>query len=640
MRHLRRHLDHGRGPAQFTTLAWLLTGVLACSTPINPAPENDTHTSRGDVDAPQNAADDAELASGSTDDNNVSAEQGPGECTRDSDCEATDIPQCQVAVCDLSSATCVVSNAAQGAPCDDADPCTVETQCDQGVCSAGTPAPPACAELECGDDGCGNVCGACDPGVTCESGACIPPEAPESPFSCDTVSFEGCCTGDGTLVWCEDNAIQQVACSATPSCGWSDEDAYYNCNVDAEVPEPSGALPYLCPGETCATSCEARECGFACGESCGICADGSQCQEGSCVTCSCDGLECGENACGETCGTCAEGSVCSANLVCEPCTCEGLSCGLNACGESCGSCGEGLACLDGSCVDDPCEGVSFEGCCDGETLQYCEDNSLKTLDCSSSPSCGWNAQSGYYDCGGDGAAEPTGAAPILCPNVCYPTCAESNACGDDGCGGSCGECGDGQACGDQGACVDADPCDVLECGPGVCDASSGTATCQCPAGFEGAQCETNTDECAEAPCQNGGTCIDGDAAFTCQCEGTLHTGPTCEQAIFSCDPAWAGCTPEDFALNDHTSESAPVLINTQGESAPYAPTCVSVSVGQSVTIEASSTHPFESVCGEDEALDASNNATEPVTITLTAPGYYNFKCKNHPAMLGNIQVLP
>lgn len=34
---------------------------------------------------------------------------------------------------------------------------------------------------------------------------------------------------------------------------------------------------------------------------------------------------------------------------------------------------------------------------------------------------------------------------------------------------------------------------------------------------EGINCETNIDDCVTGPCQNGGTCIDEVAKYTCQC---------------------------------------------------------------------------------------------------------------------------
>ena len=43
------------------------------------------------------------------------------------------------------------------------------------------------------------------------------------------------------------------------------------------------------------------------------------------------------------------------------------------------------------------------------------------------------------------------------------------------------------------------------------------ATCACLMGFEGADCEVNVDECASAPCVNGGACVDVVAGYVCNC---------------------------------------------------------------------------------------------------------------------------
>ena len=45
----------------------------------------------------------------------------------------------------------------------------------------------------------------------------------------------------------------------------------------------------------------------------------------------------------------------------------------------------------------------------------------------------------------DGGAKDGGGKPGTC------SC-EGKACGDDGCGGSCGDCPDGLACNDEGDC--------------------------------------------------------------------------------------------------------------------------------------------------------------------------------------------
>ena len=64
-----------------------------------------------------------------------------------------------------------------------------------------------------------------------------------------------------------------------------------------------------------------------------------------------------------------------------------------------------------------------------------------------------------------------------------------------------------------------DPCAAVACGHGRCvlppvDAAEGAAaTCRCDAGYSGAACADDINECASDPCFNGGVCRDSSAGF-------------------------------------------------------------------------------------------------------------------------------
>ncbi len=61
-----------------------------------------------------------------------------------------------------------------------------------------------------------------------------------------------------------------------------------------------------------------------------------------------------------------------------------------------------------------CGAITTQGCCQGKTLKYCDSGKLKISDCSSSPKCGWDAASKFYDCGTGGGADPAGKHPLSC----------------------------------------------------------------------------------------------------------------------------------------------------------------------------------------------------------------------------------
>jgi hypothetical protein len=172
----------------------------------------------------------------------------------------------------------------------------------------------------------------------------------------------------------------------------------------------------------------------------------------------CEGLECGEKD-GCTCGTCGEGETCGTDNMCaaertEECVekCAAAECGdVEGC--DCGTCGEGFECQTNACVP---EGTDCTAACEGK-------------ECGEVEGCDCGACEDGFECNASNMCE------------CVPVCADGDGnafeCGDDGCGGSCGDCAYGE-CTDH-ACVCEPQCDGKDCGPDGCGGQCGT----CEDGF-------------------------------------------------------------------------------------------------------------------------------------------------------------
>jgi len=313
---------------------------------------------------------------------------------------------------------------------------------------------PNCAGKECGGDGCGGSCGTCAGDETCQSGQCV-----GGGTGCGDITYQGCCDGN-VLNYCNEDKVATVDCGNQPKCGWDAQNKYYDCDTNGGS-DPSGQYPKACDGG-CVPGCTAKECGGdGCGGSCGTCPAGEKCQNFKCV-CKpdCSGKNCGSDGCGGSCGTCSDGFTCNNSgkciFDCEP-DCSGKDCGDDGCGGSCGGCADGQMCKFGKCevVEDPCLGITWEGCCEGNTLHYCEAGGILSLECGNA-GCGWNAAQNFYDCSQSGS-DPSGTNPKDCPGgECIPNCADKN-CGNDGCGGSCGTCSEGWYC-NNGICAGGSDC--------------------------------------------------------------------------------------------------------------------------------------------------------------------------------------
>ena len=120
-------------------------------------------------------------------------------------------------------------------------------------------------------------------------------------------------------------------------------------------------------------------------------------------------------------------------------------------------------------------------------------------------------------------------------NPCYPQC-EGRTCGDDGCGGSCGECPGAQDLCADGLCVCQTACDGKDCGDDGCGASCG----DCLAGWL-----CNAGICEEEPCLpacTGKDCGSDGCDGIC---GECSEDESCEDGICKVPPCVPLCTGLD-----------------------------------------------------------------------------------------------
>ncbi len=360
--------------------------------------------------------------------------------------------------------------------------CPSDCVCGNGTsCFQGTCCQPSCEGKECGDDGCGGSCADCPADLACIGNTC------QANDGCYATSTPGC-----------PNCIcEACVCELYPPCceeAWDEVCAMY-CDGWCEG---CGALVACGDGqcqpdllETC-SNCPG-DC--ACGE-------GEICFEQYCCTPYCEGLECGDDGCGGACGMCPEGKVCSwdgfcveggggcfesevpgcGGCLCESCVCEmdSYCCDIawdslcvSECMDYCGGCGGGPGmCGDGTCENDPTENC---GTCPQDCA--CAQDEVCMWDTCCAPDCD-GKECGDDGCGGScgncapGCSCQDGTCPADCG--CEPACSLKE-CGDDGCGGSCGDCEKGSACNADGQCepICVPDCEDRECGNDGCDGSCG-----------------------------------------------------------------------------------------------------------------------------------------------------------------------
>ncbi|MEC9071844.1 MAG: hypothetical protein VX938_05665, partial [Myxococcota bacterium] len=232
--------------------------------------------------------------------------------------------------------------------------------------SISEPCIPSCDGKECGDDGCGTVCGVCDPDDTgalvCDTAAfiCIDPSQTEgatceNAFVVDHVPYDH--EADTSLM-SNNYSTEQDACPGYGTgVGAAPSDAVYKFTPNVTgvytitVDATFDSTPYVitdcndvsgtCVGATDSFGVEELVVTLDAGQEYSIIVDGwsNSSKVGGpysinigepCIP-SCDGKECGDNGCGTTCGTCdPEGATgyCDpqANVCIDPASAPGASC--------------------------------------------------------------------------------------------------------------------------------------------------------------------------------------------------------------------------------------------------------------------------------------------------------------------------
>lgn len=239
----------------------------------------------------------------------------------------------------------------------------------------------------------------------------------------------------------------------------------------------------------------------------------------------------------------AAGCGSGASDECKP-DCTDRECGDDGCGGSCGECADELSCTTDRCKSGKCYAeldpnfcVISASCVPSGTLN--PKNSCQKCAPSNSAE-GWSPEADGVVCG-------TGAFCYDMECCDHAANCEGKVCGDDGCGGSCGDCGEFEECSAKGECVEKvceDTCEGKDCGTDSCGHVCGT----CPGGQE---CQAGAcvcmpkcvgKECGDDGC--GGKCgVCQGVNLTCEAGKCVCSGDTCGTGC--CGPGQV-CIGDDY----------------------------------------------------------------------------------------------
>ncbi len=524
-----------------------------------------------DVSAPvgcQGKADCAALEDGNPCNGTLYCDKGDGKCKINPasvvDCTASKDTACRQNRCNPSDGQCELKNVAQSKPCDDGEPCTVETRCDKGECIGKS----VCACKKDGD------CAGREDGDLCKG-----------TLYCDTSEVPyGCKVNPSTRVDCsdaKDTACSQAACD--PKLG--------KCAMSAVADDTGCTSDWLaCTKDSCQTGmCKAAGSGDDC-----QCANDAECQ--ALDTNKCDGTmycnltkrvcepvpasavycpmlyqgPCVQNVCNTKTGQCevktlADGAACDDGTKCGDKTgCVAGKCVAKASKCQCKSSADCVAHEDG----DPCNGILYCDKAKGE----CVVNPGTIVEC----------PPGDQDaCRSNQCDKKTGQCALLPVNDGGPCeydgtpCTSIDTCvagkcvkpGDNGCecleDADCAKFDDGNACNGTLYCDKlAGKCKLnpstkvvcakpgTTCLPNRCDKATGV--CKPTAKPDGTVCDNDGMACTVDRCKSG-TCQLSVPACQCSveadcavfddgnaCNGTLVCDASGKQPLCKIDPATTG----------------------------------------------------------------------------------------------------
>jgi len=178
-------------------------------------------------------------------------------------------------------------------------------------------------------------------------------------------------------------------------------------------------------------------------------------------------------------------------------------------------------------------------------------------------------------CGDDGCGGSCGTCSpsTFCVDggcvSCQPDCL-SKQCGDNGCGGSCGTCGNTQTCGNDFFCHDdcAPQCSGKDCGPDGCGSTCGSCESglACTAGTCRAACAPACDNKDCGPDGCGGACGTCDGGLSCiggQCQAPCE--PACgdkQCGADGCGGTCGSCDSGETCASGQCEGAAPALMVT------------------------------------------------------------------------------